>query len=127
MPGHADYIKNMIVGAAQVDGAILVVDAGEGVMPQTREHVVLARQVGVPAIVVALNKADTVEDLELQQLVELEVRDLLTQYGFDGAEAPVVPVSALGALSGDPRWVASIVELLDALAARSSPARSSRA
>src|ERR687885_2132311 len=88
MPGHADYIKNMIVGAAQVDGAILVVAASEGAMPQTREHVVLARQVGVPHIVVALNKADAVDDAELLELVELEVRDLLTQWGYPGAEVP---------------------------------------
>src|SRR6476659_298026 len=96
MPGHADYVKNMITGAAQVDGAILVVAAGDGAMPQTREHVVLARQVGVPHIVVALNKADLVEDQELLELVELEVRELLTQYGFPGQEVPVVPVSATG-------------------------------
>ena len=115
MPGHADYIKNMITGAAQVDGAILVVAASEGAMPQTREHVVLARQVGVPHIVVALNKADTVEDPELLELVELEVRDLLTQYGYPGAEVPVVPVSATGALAGDERWVASVIALLDAV------------
>jgi elongation factor Tu len=115
MPGHADYVKNMITGAAQVDGAILVVAAGDGAMPQTREHVVLARQVGVPHIVVALNKADTVDDPELLELVELEVRELLTQYGYPGAEVPVVPVSATGALAGDRRWVASVVELLDAV------------
>jgi elongation factor Tu len=115
MPGHADYIKNMITGAAQVDAAILVVAAGEGAMPQTREHVVLARQVGVPQIVVALNKADTADDPELLELVELEVRDLLSQYGYPGADVPVVAVSATGALAGDPRWVASIVDLLDAV------------
>src|SRR3954453_5197848 len=115
MPGHADYVKNMITGAAQVDGAILVVAAGEGAMPQTREHVVLARQVGVPHLVVALNKADTVEDQELLELVELEVRELLTHHGYPGGEVPVVPVSATGALAGDPRWVASVVELLDAV------------
>src|SRR5947199_7175853 len=115
MPGHADYVKNMITGAAQVDAAILVVAASEGAMPQTREHVVLARQVGVPYVVVALNKADTVEDPELLDLVELEVRDLLSQYGFPGSEVPVVRVSALGALNGEPRWVASALELLDAL------------
>ena len=115
MPGHADYVKNMITGAAQVDGAILVVAAGEGAMPQTREHVVLARQVGVPHIVVALNKADTVDDPELLQLVELEVRELLTRYGYPGAEVPVVPVSATGALAGEERWVASVLELLDAV------------
>ena len=115
MPGHADYVKNMITGAAQVDGAILVVAAGEGAMPQTREHVILARQVGVPHIVVALNKADTVMDAELLELVEFEVRDLLSQYGYPGREVPVVPVSATGALAGEPRWVASIVDLLDAV------------
>ena len=115
MPGHADYVTNRITGAAQVDGAILVVAAGEGAMPQTREHVVLARQVGVPHIVVALNKADTMDDPELLELVELEVRELLTQYGYPGLEVPVVAVSATGALAGEPRWVASIHELLDAV------------
>src|SRR5687767_9047237 len=115
MPGHADYVKNMITGAAQVDGAILVVAAGEGAMPQTREHVVLARQVGVSHVVVALNKADTVDDPELLELVELEVRDLLTRYGYPGAEVPVVPVSATGALAGDARWVQAVVALLDAV------------
>ena len=115
MPGHADYIKNMITGAAQVDGAILVVAASEGAMPQTREHVVLARQVGVPHIIVALTKADTVEDPELLELVELEVRDLLTQYGYPGNEVPIVPVSATGALAGEAQWVASVVALLDAV------------
>ena len=101
MPGHADYIKNMITGAAQVDGAILVVSAADGPMPQTREHVLLARQVGVPFIVVALNKVDTVDDEELLDLVELEVRDLLTEYEFPGDDVPVVRVSALLALDGD--------------------------
>jgi len=115
MPGHADYVKNMITGAAQIDGAILVVAAGEGAMPQTREHVVLARQVGVPHIVVALNKADTVDDPELLELVELEVREMLGQWGYPGHEVPVVPVSATGALAGDPRWVASVLELLAAV------------
>jgi elongation factor Tu len=115
MPGHADYMKNMITGAAQVDGAILVVAASEGAMPQTREHVVLARQVGVGHIVVALNKADTVDDPELLELVALEVRDLLSQYGYPGGDVPIVPVSATGALAGDPRWVASIAQLLDAV------------
>jgi elongation factor Tu len=115
LPGHADYIKNMIVGAAQVDGAILVIAATEGVMPQTREHVVLARQVGVPAMVVALNKVDMVDDPELVELVELEVRDLLNRYGFAGDALPVVPVSATGALAGDPRWVTSIRQLLEAV------------
>ena len=101
MPGHADYIKNMITGAAQVDGAILVVSAADGPMPQTREHVLLARQVGVPAIVVALNKVDMVDDEELLELVELEVRELLTEYEFPGDDVPVVKVSALKALEGD--------------------------
>jgi elongation factor Tu len=115
MPGHADYVKNMITGAAQVDGAILVVAAGEGAMPQTREHIVLARQVGVPHIVVALNKADTVDDAELLELVELEVRDLLTQYGYPGDEVPVVAVSATRALAGEAKWLASVAALLDAV------------
>ena len=115
MPGHADYVKNMSTGAAQVDAAILVVAATEGAMPQTREHVVLARQVGVPHVVVALNKADTADDPELLDLVELEVRELLTRYGYPGDELPVVPVSATGALAGEEQWVASIVALLDAV------------
>jgi elongation factor Tu len=115
MPGHADYIKNMITGAAQVDGAILVVAATDGPMPQTREHVLLARQVGVPSIVVALNKVDAVEDEELLELVELEVRELLTDYEFPGDDVPVVRVSALKALEGDPEWVPRIVELMEAV------------
>jgi elongation factor Tu len=115
MPGHADYIKNMITGAAQVDGAILVVAATDGPMPQTREHVLLARQVGVPSIVVALNKVDAVEDEELLELVELEVRELLTDYEFPGDDVPVVRVSALKALEGDPEWVPGIVELMEAV------------
>ncbi|HZO68364.1 MAG TPA: elongation factor Tu [Kribbellaceae bacterium] len=115
MPGHADYVKNMITGAAQVDAAILVVSAQDGAMPQTREHVLLARRVGVPYLVVAMNKADVVEDPELLDLVELEVRELLSEYGFPGDEVPVVRVSALKALDGDPRWVGSIVELLAAV------------
>ena len=115
MPGHADYVKNMITGAAQIDGAILVVAASEGAMPQTREHVVLARQVGVPHIVVALNKADAVADPELLELVELEVRELLTHYGYPGSDVPVVPVSATGALAGETRWVEAVVRLLDAV------------
>src|SRR5882757_4187244 len=115
MPGHADYIKNMITGAAQVDGAILVVAATDGPMPQTREHVLLAQRVGVPYLVVALNKSDAVEDAELLDLVELEVRDLLTEYGFPGDEVPVIRVSALRALEGDPVWTQSIVDLLDAV------------
>src|SRR5512135_2671912 len=114
MPGHADYIKNMITGAAQVDGAILVVAATDGPMPQTREHVLLARQVGVPYIVVALNKADAVEDEELLDLVELEVRELLSEYEFPGDDAPVVRVSALKALEGDPAWQEKILELMAA-------------
>ncbi|WBB99070.1 elongation factor Tu [Solwaraspora sp. WMMA2059] len=115
MPGHADFVKNMITGAAQVDGAILVVSALGGAMPQTREHVLLARRVGVPYLVVAMNKADAVDDPELLDLVELEVRDLVAEYGFPGEQVPVVRVSALRALEGDPRWVDSIVELLDAV------------
>ena len=115
MPGHADYVKNMITGAAQVDGAILVVSAQDGSMPQTREHVLLAQRVGVPYLVVALNKSDAVEDPELLDLVELEVRDLLSEYGFPGDEVPVVRVSALQALQGDPHWTQSIVDLLDAV------------
>ncbi|WP_329267670.1 elongation factor Tu [Streptomyces sp. NBC_01451] len=114
-PGHADYIKNMITGAAQMDGAILVVAATDGPMPQTKEHVLLARQVGVPYIVVALNKTDMVDDEELLELVELEVRELLTEYEFPGDDVPVVKVSALRALEGDPRWSASVLELLDAV------------
>jgi elongation factor Tu len=111
-PGHADYIKNMITGAAQMDGAILVVAATDGPMPQTREHILLARQVGVPFVVVALNKVDMVEDPELLELVELEVRELLTSYGFPGNDLPVVKISALGGLQGDPKWEASIDELM---------------
>jgi elongation factor Tu len=115
MPGHADYIKNMITGAAQVDGAILVVSAADGPMPQTREHVLLARQVGVPSIVVALNKADMVDDEELLDLVELEVRELLSEYEFPGDDVPVVRVSALKALEGDGAWQDKIMELMDAV------------
>ncbi|MDP9402945.1 MAG: elongation factor Tu [Actinomycetota bacterium] len=113
MPGHADYIKNMITGAAQVDGAILVVSAADGPMPQTREHVLLARQVGVPSIVVALNKADMVDDEELLDLVELEVRELLNEYEFPGDDTPVVRVSALKALDGDASWADAVVKLMD--------------
>jgi elongation factor Tu len=112
MPGHADYVKNMITGAAQVDGAILVVSAADGPMPQTREHVLLARQVGVPYIVVALNKADMVDDEELLDLVELEVRELLTEYEFPGDDTPVTRVSALKALEGDDTWADKIMELM---------------
>jgi elongation factor Tu len=114
-PGHADYIKNMITGAAQMDGAILVVAATDGPMPQTREHVLLARQVGVPSIVVALNKADMVDDEEILELVELEVRELLNEYEFPGDDTPIVRVSALKALEGDADWSAKIVELMDAV------------
>jgi len=114
MPGHAGYVKNMITGAAQIDGAILVVSALDGVMPQTREHVLLARQVGVRHIVVALNKADAA-DLELADLVELEVRELLAGYGYPGETVPVVRVSALRALAGDPEWVSAVAALLDVL------------
>jgi elongation factor Tu len=115
MPGHADYVKNMITGAAQVDGAILVVSATDGPMPQTREHVLLARQVGVPYIVVALNKVDMVDDEELLELVEMEVRELLTSYDFPGDDIPIVRVSALKALEGDKEWGDKIVELMDAV------------
>ena len=114
-PGHADYIKNMITGAAQMDGAILVVAATDGPMPQTREHILLARQVGVPAIVVFLNKCDMVDDEELIDLVEMEVRELLSEYGFDGENAPVIRGSALKALEGDPAWEGKIDELMDAV------------
>ena len=114
-PGHADYVKNMITGAAQMDGAILVVSAPDGPMPQTREHILLARQVGVPYIVVALNKVDMMDDEELLDLVELEVRDLLTQYGFPGDDVPVVRVSALKALEEDPAAMNQIVELMKAI------------
>jgi elongation factor Tu len=115
MPGHADYIKNMITGAAQVDGAILVVSAADGPMPQTREHVLLARQVGVPSIVVALNKSDAVDDEELLDLVELEVRELLNEYEFPGDDTPVVRVSALKSLEGDGEWAGKINELMEAV------------
>jgi elongation factor Tu len=114
-PGHADYIKNMITGAAQMDGAILVVSAADGPMPQTREHILLARQVQVPAIVVALNKADMVDDPELLELVEMEVRELLTRYEFPGDEIPVVQVSALKALEGDAEWTPKVLELMEAV------------
>jgi elongation factor Tu len=114
-PGHADYIKNMITGAAQMDGAILVVAATDGPMPQTKEHVLLARQVGVPCIVVYLNKCDAVEDTELIDLVEMEVRDLLTKYQFPGDDVPVIRGSALGALNGEPEWEAKVEELMEAV------------
>jgi len=114
-PGHADYIKNMITGAAQMDGAILVVAATDGPMAQTHEHILLARQVGVPYLLVALNKSDAVEDEELLELVEMEVREALSKQGFPGDDAPVIRVSALKALEGDPKWAASVLELMDAV------------
>src|SRR5262247_2569759 len=114
-PGHADYIKNMITGAAQMDGAILVVSAADGPMPQTKEHILLARQVEVPAIVVALNKADMVDDPELLELVEMEVRELLSRYEFPGDDIPVVQVSALKAHEGDAEWTPKILELMEAV------------
>jgi elongation factor Tu len=114
-PGHADYIKNMITGAAQMDGAILVVAATDGPMPQTKEHVLLARQVGVPCVLVFLNKCDAVEDEELTDLVEMEVRELLSKYQFPGDDVPVIRGSALGALNGDPKWEAKIDELMEAV------------
>src|SRR2546430_17536178 len=114
-PGHADYVKNMITGAAQMDGAILVVSAADGPMPQTREHILLARQVGVPYIIVFLNKADMVDDEELLELVEVEVRELLSAYEFPGDDIPVVKVSALNALNGDPEAEQGILELMAAV------------
>ena len=114
-PGHADYIKNMVTGAAQMDGAILVVAATDGPMPQTREHILLARQVGVPKLVVFMNKCDSVDDPELLEIVEMEIRDLLTFYGFDGANTPVIQGSALGGLNKEPKWVEKIMELMDAV------------
>ena len=114
-PGHADYVKNMITGAAQMDGAILVVAASDGPMPQTREHILLARQVGVKYIVVYLNKCDMVDDEELIDLVEMEVRELLNEYGFDGDETPVIRGSALKALEGDAKYEQSIYDLMDAV------------
>ncbi len=114
-PGHADYVKNMITGAAQMDGAILVVSAADGPMPQTREHILLSRQVGVPYIVVFLNKSDMVDDEELLELVEMEVRELLNEYGFPGDDIPIIRGSALGALNGEEKWVEKILELMDAV------------
>lgn len=114
-PGHADYVKNMVTGAAQMDGAILVVAATDGPMPQTREHILLARQVNVPAIVGFLNKVDLVDDEEMLELVEMEVRDLLSQYEFDGDNAPIIAGSALGALNGEPEWEKKVIELMDAV------------
>ena len=114
-PGHADYVKNMITGAAQMDGAILVVSAADGPMPQTREHILLSRQVGVPYIIVYLNKSDMVDDEELLELVEMEVRELLTEYGFPGDDIPIIRGSALGALNGEEKWVEKILELMEAV------------
>ena len=114
-PGHADYVKNMITGAAQMDGAILVVAATDGPMPQTKEHILLARQVGVPRMVVFMNKVDLVDDPELLDLVEMEIRDLLTFYGFDGANTPIIRGSATGALAGEEKWVKGVDELMDAV------------
>ena len=114
-PGHADYVKNMITGAAQMDGAILVVAATDGPMPQTKEHILLARQVGVPQIVVFMNKVDLVDDPELLDLVEMEIRDLLSSYGFDGDNTPIIRGSATGALAGEEKWVAKVTELMDAV------------
>ncbi|MCU0395138.1 MAG: elongation factor Tu [Chitinophagaceae bacterium] len=114
-PGHADYVKNMITGAAQMDGAILVVAATDGPMPQTKEHILLARQVGVPRIVVFMNKVDLVDDAELLELVEMEIRDLLSSYGFDGDNTPIIKGSATGALAGEDKWVAAIDELMEAV------------
>ncbi len=114
-PGHADYVKNMITGAAQMDGAILVVAATDGPMPQTKEHILLARQVGVPQIVVFMNKVDLVDDAELLDLVEMEIRELLSSYGFDGDNTPIIRGSATGALAGEPQWVAKVTELMDAV------------
>ena len=114
-PGHADYVKNMVTGAAQMDGAILVVAATDGLMPQTREHVLLARQVGVPALVVFINKADAVDDPEMLELVEMEIRELLNAYEFDGDNIPIIAGSALGALNGEKEWVESVEKLMDAV------------
>ena len=114
-PGHADYVKNMVTGAAQMDGAILVVAATDGPMPQTREHILLARQVGVPQVVVFMNKVDLVDDEELLELVELEVRELLSSYEFDGDNIPVVQGSALGALNGEAQWEEKVVELMQSV------------
>ena len=114
-PGHADYVKNMVTGAAQMDGAIIVVAATDGPMPQTREHILLSRQVGVPALVVFMNKVDLVDDPELLELVEMEIRELLSDYDFPGDDIPVIQGSALGALNGEPSWVAKVEELMDAV------------
>ncbi|WP_300964915.1 elongation factor Tu, partial [uncultured Alistipes sp.] len=114
-PGHADYVKNMVTGAAQMDGAIIVVAATDGPMPQTREHILLARQVNVPRLVVFMNKCDQVDDEEMLELVEMDMRDLLSQYEYDGDNTPVIRGSALGALEGDPKWVEKVLELMDAV------------
>ncbi|MDR1594135.1 MAG: GTP-binding protein, partial [Prevotellaceae bacterium] len=114
-PGHADYVKNMVTGAAQMDGAILVCAATDGPMPQTREHILLARQVNVPRIVVFMNKVDAVDDPEMLELVEMELRELLNFYNFDGDNLPIIQGSALGALNGDPQWEAKVLELMDAV------------
>ena len=114
-PGHADYVKNMVTGAAQMDGAIIVVAATDGPMPQTREHVLLARQVNVPRLVVFLNKCDMVEDEEMLELVEMEMRELLDQYEYDGENTPIIRGSALGALNGVEKWVDSVMQLMDAV------------
>ena len=114
-PGHADYVKNMVTGAAQMDGAIIVVAATDGPMPQTREHILLARQVNVPRLVVFMNKCDQVDDPEMLELVEMDMRELLSQYDYDGDNTPVIQGSALGALEGDPKWVAKVMELMDAV------------
>ncbi|TAE46980.1 MAG: elongation factor Tu, partial [Cytophagales bacterium] len=114
-PGHADYVKNMVTGAAQMDGAILVVAATDGPMPQTREHILLARQVGVPALVIFMNKVDLVDDPELLELVEMEIRELLSFYKYDGDAIPVIQGSALGALNNEPKWVEKVLELMDAV------------
>ena len=114
-PGHADYVKNMVTGAAQMDGAIIVVAATDGPMPQTREHILLARQVNVPALVVLMNKCDMVDDEEMLELVEMDMRDLLSQYDYDGDNTPVIRGSALGALNGEPEWVEKVMELMQAV------------
>ena len=114
-PGHADYVKNMVTGAAQMDGAILVVASTDGPMPQTREHILLCRQVNVPNVLVFMNKVDMVDDVELLELVEMEVRELLSSYDYDGDNTPVIQGSALGGLNGDPKWVAKTEELMDAV------------
>ena len=114
-PGHADYVKNMVTGAAQMDGAIIVVAATDGPMPQTREHILLARQVNVPALVVFMNKCDMVDDPEMLELVEMDMRDLLAQYEYDGDNTPIIQGSALGALNGEPQWVDKVMELMDAV------------